>query len=153
MRQCSAKQCSVGLYVEKKTDQTLENPNMELTLVQNNFDTCHYGVLNEDWRSKMDVCSCYFDDIPRPILVSKINPFRFALKANLFKRSPEFCDEDEEDPTDDEVLNKMFLHFATNENLAHRMAIDLKKFMQISSEKDEMSFCDRYNLFRSANSE
>ena len=188
MRDFSAKQCSMGIYIERKRNndqndpsKTAEDPqqqqqqpqseshNLEVGLYQSHFDVCYNGLVCEDWRSKIELITSSFYDVARPVLVTKANPFRVTLTHNEFKRSPDFdCNSESGSETSnpdysncggggggffdaDKICSKMFMYFATQENLAHRVELELKKFIQIYTEKDEKSFQEKYHLFRTTN--
>ncbi len=60
------------------------------------------------------------------------------LKQNEFKISKIFDPENDSDP--ETVRQRMFLHFATQENLPHRLAYENEEFIFLSSSLDESQF-------------
>lgn len=94
----------------------------------------------DDWRCRLEVMGTEFADVGRPALLARTNPFKVSLKGNDYGVTSEFrqeagsttSEEDGEDGNGGEALaSKLFLFFATKENLPHRMAVDLKKYIQV----------------------
>lgn len=165
LRDCSAKQCSLGLFVKcaEPENTSTSEINQELTVFQCHFDSCYYALMCDDLQSKIDVINSSFYDIPKPLLIAKLNLLNFNARGNEYKLSRDFHVEGfvkEEDNSDEATNHKtshseldakrqqMYLYFATKENLPHRMAIDVKHFQIIGSANDETELMQKYKMFR-----
>jgi hypothetical protein len=126
-------------------------PNQEITLSQCQFDTVHYGVMSDNPRTKIDIMRCSFFDIPRPILLSRDNLVHMYVMNNEFRLSPiysELADKDGPALTEEAVRGRIYLNFATTENLPHRLAIDMNEFLQVGSKEEEEALHKKYRSFR-----
>ena len=75
-QQCCAKNCALGLQVERKDLSRIVGMeegrcNLDVNLSQCQFDTCHYGLLTDAPRARLDAVRTTFTDVARPVLVAR----------------------------------------------------------------------------------
>ncbi len=75
---------------------------------------------------------------------------RFSLSKEFLDVSNTSGSETSGEEDRDDVASRLFLYFATKENLPHRMPLDLKKLIMVTSEDEQKAFQEKYHLFRVA---
>ncbi len=58
--------------------------NLDASLVGCQVDTCHYGLLLEEWRARVDCVQTIFTDVARPVMVARTAPFKVTVHKSLF---------------------------------------------------------------------
>lgn len=146
LQRCSVSRCSIGLLIKGNAQQ---RKNIDLAAADCLFETSHNGVMNDCAGSNVDIATSSFRDVPKPILFARANLSAMNLRQNEYVQRiavSEISDVEAQ-------RQKMYLEFALEENLPHRVAVDdPSSYLLVVNEKEELAFVEKYRTIRSPDS-
>ena len=173
---CSFKSCGIGVLLRDATKSNngavpppaalaadKSSTNQEHYFSRLQFDTTHYGIYNDDPRARIEVACCEFDDVPRPIILDRDCLPKTHVHDGVYKVSESFLPVEGDGESSsggsnnssssgkedfEAITGKMYLHFATKENLPHRSAIDYNRVTFIHCEREEKMVEKKFKAFR-----